>query len=138
VDRRVGIRSIASGAYYVLHEHHAAAALGCDRKQSSFYFIWVLCTDLSCDDSSRDLIPVNVVRLVQIHRLVQSAVKTDGDGLSFQALLPFMTKRQLLAGATLVNVLQLIITRLLENQQVANPAATSSVESSLDTHPARR
>jgi CRP/FNR family transcriptional regulator, cyclic AMP receptor protein len=49
------------------------------------------------------LFPVNVVRLVQIYRLVQSAIRADGDGLSFQALLPFMTKRQLLAGSTLVN-----------------------------------
>jgi hypothetical protein len=160
------------------------------------------------------LFPVNVVRLVQIHRLVQCALNTDGDGLSFQALLPFMTKRQLLAGATLVNkgemadrlfyvsegkirvvepnkilgsgavigeigvfapdhrrtatvvcitdciiyelsernalelyyqnpsfgyaVLQLIITRLLENQQVANPAATSRVDTSQNTDAASR
>jgi CRP-like cAMP-binding protein len=150
------------------------------------------------------LFPVNVVRLVQIYRLVQAAVNPAGDGLSFQALLPFMTKRQLLSGATLVNkgemadrlfyvsegkirvvepnkmlgsgavigeigvfapdhrrtatvvcitdcviyelserkalelyyqnpsfgyaVLQLIITRLLENQQLASPATPSRVE----------
>ncbi len=156
------------------------------------------------------LFPVNLVRLVQIYRLVQSAVRADGNGLSFQALLPFMTKREFLAGATLVHkgemadrlfyvsegrirvvepnkilesgavigeigvfapdhrrtatvvcitdcviyelserkalelyyqnpsfgyaVLQLIITRLLENQQLA-PAAASPVET---THPPHR
>ncbi len=160
------------------------------------------------------LFPVNVVRLLQIYRLVQSAVSPGDDGLSFQALVPFMTKGRLLAGATLVNkgdmadrlfyisegtirvveankmlgsgavigeigvfapdhrrtatvlcitdctiyelserktlelyyqnpsfgyaVLQLIITRLLENQQLANPAVASPVKSSLDTDPVRR
>src|SRR6476620_1319342 len=49
------------------------------------------------------LFPVNGVRLLQIYRLIQSAVKADSDKLSFQALLPFMTKRQFRAGSRLVN-----------------------------------
>jgi CRP/FNR family cyclic AMP-dependent transcriptional regulator len=49
------------------------------------------------------LFPVNVVRLLQIYRLVQNSLNPHGNGLSFQSLFPFMTKRYLRSGATLVN-----------------------------------
>jgi CRP/FNR family transcriptional regulator, cyclic AMP receptor protein len=49
------------------------------------------------------LFPVNVVRLWQISRLVQTSVHAQGDGLSFQNLLPFMTKRHFQSGTTLVS-----------------------------------
>src|SRR5262245_37334574 len=44
------------------------------------------------------LFPVNVVRLLQIYRLVRGSLDTRGSTLSFQDLIPFMTRR-----ATLVN-----------------------------------
>src|SRR5262245_36712586 len=49
------------------------------------------------------LFPVNVVRLLQIYRLVRDSLDPHGSTLSFQNLLPFMTKRHLRSGATLVN-----------------------------------
>jgi CRP-like cAMP-binding protein len=50
------------------------------------------------------LFPVNVIRLLQNYRLVQRAVHSASSGLSFEskALFPFMVKRQLKSGMTLV------------------------------------
>ena len=49
------------------------------------------------------LFPVNIVRLLQIYRLVQHSLHPQGNGLSFQNLLPFMIKRHFGSGATLVS-----------------------------------
>src|SRR5262245_56352543 len=49
------------------------------------------------------LFPVNVVRLLQIYQLVWGSIGPHRNGLSFETLIPFMTKRYLRAGATLVN-----------------------------------
>jgi CRP/FNR family transcriptional regulator, cyclic AMP receptor protein len=49
------------------------------------------------------LFPLNAVKLFQIYRLVQGAVDTSRDGLSFQTLFPFMTMRRFRSGETLVN-----------------------------------
>lgn len=47
------------------------------------------------------LLPVNVIRLTQIYRLGRS-VGPDGESLSIQSLLPFMTRLNLPARATLI------------------------------------
>lgn len=49
------------------------------------------------------LFPVNVVRLLQIYRLVQQSVHPQSHGLSFQSLIPFMKKTNFRSGATLVS-----------------------------------
>ena len=49
------------------------------------------------------LFPVNIVRLWQIYWLVQTSVRPQGDGLSFQNLLPFMVKRHFQSGTMLVS-----------------------------------
>jgi len=48
------------------------------------------------------LFPVNIMRLVQIQRLVRSASPAQLDGFSLVSLLPFMSRRDLLAGTKLV------------------------------------
>jgi len=48
------------------------------------------------------LLPVNVIRLTQIYRLGRSVARSDGEGLSVESLLPFMTRRNLPAGTTLI------------------------------------
>ena len=48
------------------------------------------------------LLPVNVVRLIQIRRLVLGMQSVENPELSVQGLLPFMSRRTLKAGDTLV------------------------------------
>jgi CRP-like cAMP-binding protein len=48
------------------------------------------------------LLPVNVVRLVQIRRLVHGMQAAENSDLSIQSLLPFMSRRTLKAGDILV------------------------------------
>jgi CRP/FNR family cyclic AMP-dependent transcriptional regulator len=48
------------------------------------------------------LLPVNVIRLAQIYRLGRSVARSDGEGLSVESLLPFMARRNLPAGTTLI------------------------------------
>ena len=48
------------------------------------------------------LLLVNVIRLTQISRLGRSVARSDGEGLSVESLLPFMTRRNLPAGTTLI------------------------------------
>jgi CRP/FNR family transcriptional regulator, cyclic AMP receptor protein len=48
------------------------------------------------------LLPVNTVRLVQIRRLVQGLAKAQTKELTVEALLPFMTRRNLKAGEILI------------------------------------
>jgi CRP/FNR family cyclic AMP-dependent transcriptional regulator len=48
------------------------------------------------------LLPVNVVRLVQIRRLVHGMQAAENSELSVQSLLPFMSRRTLKAGDILV------------------------------------
>ena len=48
------------------------------------------------------LLPVNAIRLAQIYRLGRSIARSDGEGLSVESLLPFMTRRNLPAGTTLI------------------------------------
>ncbi len=48
------------------------------------------------------LFPVNAVRLVQFQRLVRDMREARSEDLSIQSLLPYMTRRKLVAGETLV------------------------------------
>jgi len=48
------------------------------------------------------LLPVNVVRLVQIRKLVHGMQAAENAELSIQSLLPFMSRRRLKAGDVLV------------------------------------
>ena len=48
------------------------------------------------------LLPVNVVRLVQVRRLVYGIQTEENADLSIQSLLPFMSRRTLKAGDILV------------------------------------
>jgi CRP/FNR family cyclic AMP-dependent transcriptional regulator len=48
------------------------------------------------------LLPVNIVRLVQIRRLVHGVQAAENSELSVQSLLPFMSRRKLKAGDILV------------------------------------
>jgi hypothetical protein len=48
------------------------------------------------------LFPVNVVRLIQVYQLLRRAGNPLESGLSFESMLPFMVKRFLRSGTTLV------------------------------------
>jgi hypothetical protein len=48
------------------------------------------------------LLPVNVLRLAQIYQLGRGIDQTEGEGISIESVLPFMTRRSLPAGATLI------------------------------------
>ena len=48
------------------------------------------------------LLPVNIVRLVQIRRLVNGMQTAENSELSVQSVLPFMSRRKLKAGDILV------------------------------------
>jgi CRP/FNR family transcriptional regulator, cyclic AMP receptor protein len=48
------------------------------------------------------LLPVNVIRLGQIYRLGRGLARPGVEGVSIDAILPFMTRRSLPAGATLI------------------------------------
>ena len=49
------------------------------------------------------LLPVNTVRLVQIRRLIQGLAKAQTKDLTIEALLPYMTRRNLKAGEILIH-----------------------------------
>ncbi len=48
------------------------------------------------------LLPVNAIRLAQIYRLGRGLAQPGGEGISIEAVLPFMKRRSLPAGATLI------------------------------------
>jgi CRP/FNR family transcriptional regulator, cyclic AMP receptor protein len=48
------------------------------------------------------LLPVNVTRLIQIYRLSRHVTRPDGEGLSIEHLLPFMTRRTVPARTMLI------------------------------------
>jgi len=48
------------------------------------------------------LLPVNTVRLVQIRRLIQGLAKAQTKELTIEALIPYMTRRNLKAGEILI------------------------------------
>ena len=102
MDRYGRVGSFGRRASNVLHEYYDAASRGRDHQQRPFLRLWCRCHIFPVLILHAILLPVNVVRLVQIRRLVHGMQVAENSELSAPSLLPFMSGRTLKAGDILV------------------------------------